>query len=122
MKTETEQWLKRASEDMGLAEAAWEREYYAACVAHCQQAIEKVLKGSLVEAGIAFRKTHDLLELADNLHLELDQDQRELLARLTEEYKPSRYGDVYVEYPREVAENYLVDTRKTYQWLLQLLK
>jgi hypothetical protein len=36
--------------------------YDAACF-HCQQCAEKYLKARLVEAGIAFAKTHDLLSL-----------------------------------------------------------
>ena len=32
---------------------------------HCQQATEKSMKGLLAAVGIAFRKTHDLDELAD---------------------------------------------------------
>lgn len=38
--------------------------YNAACF-HSQQCVEKYLKGRLEEAGIAFRKTHDLAELLD---------------------------------------------------------
>jgi HEPN domain-containing protein len=38
--------------------------YNAACF-HAQQCAEKYLKGRLEEAGIAFRKTHDLAELLD---------------------------------------------------------
>jgi len=38
--------------------------YNAACF-HAQQCAEKYLKGRLEEAGITFRKTHDLLELLD---------------------------------------------------------
>ena len=32
---------------------------------HCQQAAEKLLKGFLVQAGVAFGKTHDLKRLSD---------------------------------------------------------
>jgi HEPN domain-containing protein len=32
---------------------------------HCQQAVEKLLKGFLVLGGVDFRKTHDLDALAD---------------------------------------------------------
>ena len=32
---------------------------------HCQQAAEKLAKGLLVAAGVPFRKTHDIDELAD---------------------------------------------------------
>jgi HEPN domain-containing protein len=32
---------------------------------HAQQAIEKAIKAALVERGIVFRRTHDLVELAE---------------------------------------------------------
>ena len=32
---------------------------------HAQQAVEKMLKSVLVRMGVEFRKTHDLIELAD---------------------------------------------------------
>ena len=34
---------------------------------HAQQAIEKALKAVLAQAGIAFRRTHDIAELLDRL-------------------------------------------------------
>ena len=32
---------------------------------HAQQALEKILKAALVEQGVVFRRTHDLVELAN---------------------------------------------------------
>jgi HEPN domain-containing protein len=112
MKPETERWLALANEDIDLAEISWRRTYYSACVAHCQQAIEKVLKAALVERGIRFRKTHDLPELADLLGLDIASEDLDFLAKLTDQYLPSRYGDVHVEYPPEMAENYLESTKR----------
>ncbi len=49
MKPETERWVARAAEDLGMADAAWEREYFSSCMFHCQQAVEKLLKAGLIE-------------------------------------------------------------------------
>ena len=121
MKPETEKWLKLAGEDMKMSHAAWDLDIYAACVSHCEQAVEKVLKAGLVDKGVVFRKTHDLLELVQMLGLKLDADKMDFLAKLTDQYLPSRYGDVYVEYSREVAENYFESAKDLYQWLLREL-
>jgi HEPN domain-containing protein len=121
MKPETEAWLRLADQDIDMAEAAWERGHYPACVANCEQALEKLLKAGLVDRGVRFRKTHDLPELAGLLGLELDPEQMSFLAKLTEQYLPSRYGDVYIEYSRETAENYYKRTKDLYAWLRQRL-
>ncbi len=34
---------------------------------HAQQAVEKMLKSVLIRMGVEFRKTHDLIELADKV-------------------------------------------------------
>jgi HEPN domain-containing protein len=122
MKPETERWVQLAHGDMQMAEAAWERELYSPCLFHCQQAIEKALKAGLVEAGAEVPKTHDLVGLAGRLKLNLDAEQKDFLGRLTEQYIPTRYGDVWVEYPRDVAENYFEAAKGMYAWLLQQLK
>jgi HEPN domain-containing protein len=121
MKPETGRWLEIARGDMGMAEAAWERELYSPCVFHCQQAIEKALKAGLVETGAVVPKIHDLVDLASRLKLDLDAEQKDFLGRLTEQYIPTRYGDVWIEHPRDVAENYLETTKRIFSWLLQQL-
>lgn len=65
--SEARRWWAVAAEDLRVARA---------CIAmnppspgnaayHCQQAVEKVMKGLLVAAGVGFRKVHDLDELAN---------------------------------------------------------
>jgi HEPN domain-containing protein len=122
MKAETERWVQLSDEDVQMAEAAWERALYSPCLFHCQQMVEKVLKAGLAEAGIEVPKTHDLVGLANRLKLDLDTEQKDFLGRLTEQYIPTRYGDVWVEYPRDVAENYFETAKGMYIWLLQQLK
>jgi HEPN domain-containing protein len=62
-------WLAIAREDVRVAQACLLLAPPALGVAayHCQQAAEKLVKGLLVAASAAFRKTHDMDELADLL-------------------------------------------------------
>ena len=62
---EARRWLAVADEDLGAADAclAAEPPLPKSAAYHGQQAIEKLIKGLLVLAGVAFRKTHDLREL-----------------------------------------------------------
>jgi HEPN domain-containing protein len=66
MKPLTIVWIEKAEEDWVMMlkgyRARKDPAYNAACY-HAQQCAEKYLKGRLEEAGIAFRKTHDLIEL-----------------------------------------------------------
>jgi HEPN domain-containing protein len=75
---------------------------------HAQQALEKGLKAALVQYGIVFRRTHDLLELceiagANNIQVPVA---RELLMRLGPYAVEFRYlGVVAPEVDREDARN-----------------
>jgi HEPN domain-containing protein len=66
MKLATVEWVSKAEGDWEIALKAYRARkkpvYDAACY-RSQQCAEKYLKGRLVEAGIAFTKTHDLLTL-----------------------------------------------------------
>jgi len=57
-------WLQKGREDLIYAQAVVnEVEIYGLLCFHCQQAVEKYLKGYLTQIGIKFRKTHKLPEL-----------------------------------------------------------
>ena len=66
MKPTTREWVKKAENDFKVASQILRRRKDivpdAACF-HCQQCIEKYLKARLLEAGIPFPRTHDLLQL-----------------------------------------------------------
>jgi HEPN domain-containing protein len=57
------QWLERASEDLDVAQLVLEEEYFAHVCFLAQQAIEKALKGYLLQHTGTYPKTHRLLEL-----------------------------------------------------------
>jgi HEPN domain-containing protein len=64
----TAEWVKKAEQDFLVAErslrARGHPTYDAVCF-HAQQCAEKYLKAALAEAGVGFRKTHDLALLLD---------------------------------------------------------
>jgi len=66
MKPTTREWIKKVENDFKVALLILRRRKDvvpdAACF-FCQQCIEKYLKARLLEAGIAFPRTHDLLQL-----------------------------------------------------------
>ncbi|MBN1980589.1 MAG: HEPN domain-containing protein [Chitinivibrionales bacterium] len=60
------QWLQKAKNDLLTVDLLMENERGPADIIafHCQQAIEKALKGFLTAQSIKFQRTHDLMELA----------------------------------------------------------
>lgn len=90
---------------------------------HCQQAVEKLLKGVLISCGITIKKTHDLGLLAEMLleYTEVDEKYLEMCDDLTP------YG-VKIRYPQELLiEDYhvkkaLKETEELYTWLTLLLE
>ena len=74
MKASTREWIEKAEGDFLVASQIMKRSkdrvLDAACF-HCQQTVEKYFKARLVEAGVGFPKTHDLVVLL-NLILSLE--------------------------------------------------
>ena len=66
MKPTTREWVKKGEDDFKVASQILRRRKDivpdAACF-FCQQCAEKYLKARLIEANIAFPRTHDLLQL-----------------------------------------------------------
>lgn len=90
---------------------------------HCQQAVEKLLKGVLISKGVTLKKTHDLGLLAEMLleYMEVDEKYLEMCDELTP------YG-VKIRYPQELfIEEYqvkkaLAETQELYDWLMTILQ
>ena len=64
-----EGWIRHAGDDVRIARGCLglDPPAFGGAAYHCQQAAEKLLKGFLVEAGIDFRRTHDLDALAESV-------------------------------------------------------
>lgn len=59
------EWLRLAHKDLAMAEHALTADppFCEDALFHCQQAAEKALKALLLQAGVAFERTHNLREL-----------------------------------------------------------
>ena len=122
MKETTRRWLQTAENDLAVARIAHENGFYNQCVFHCQQAVEKVLKAIWIERlGQTHPKTHNLAFLAIQLDLDVSDERLTLLQDLAEQYLPSHYADLEVEYPEEESSEYLSLSTETFHWLRQLL-
>ena len=123
MKPETERWLRRATDDLAAASLTLDQRMEELSLFHCQQALEKLLKAIVVERlGSGYvRRTHDLVSLAEELQLELQEEEMKLVRRLGELYMPSRYGDEDVDLEDELLADWLARTKELFAWLRQQL-
>jgi len=66
---DTRAWLSKAQQDLRAAalDLTASPPLLEDTLFHCQQAVEKALKALLTWHDRPFRKTHDLVELADNV-------------------------------------------------------
>ncbi len=82
MREETTEWLASAAEDLTAAQVLCDAGQYHAMALHAQQAVEKALKGLLVErTGELPARTHDLRRIGAEVGVP-----PEMLARLVELY------------------------------------
>jgi len=115
MKPETAEWLKIADHDIAGAASLVTDALWPGAAYFCQQAAEKLLKAAVTEREIEPPKTHDLVELADLAGVELTDEQRMFLTRLSDHAVRSRYpGAEYTE--KEVRKLY-EETKRFFEWL-----
>jgi HEPN domain-containing protein len=119
MKPETEKWVKYAQADIEMAALALERDYLRAALFHSHESVEKALKAIWIETrGEQPEKTHNLPYLANELGLDLSEDQKEFLRKLYWQLIPSRYAEGK-EPERERVQWYYENAKEMLSWVLQ---
>ena len=93
MKDETKVWLRYAVENLDSAKVLLKSSLYNPCLQNVQQSVEKSLKALLIEYGSLLKKTHDILDLKNQLKIlkievELSDDHCDFLNSI---YLPSKY-------------------------------
>ena len=70
------EWIEKADHDLGSAKIIFTNipEYFDIIAFHCQQAVEKYLKSSLIFFGVEFSRSHDLVYLLELLSREINVD------------------------------------------------
>ena len=125
MNPDAERWRELAAYDLGTAEAMLAAGRYLYVLFCCQQAVEKHLKGSIVErCGIFPPRTHDLAKLAHGANIALDSGQDLFLRTLTKYYVGTRYPEevrmLADEATRELSTRLLTQTKDFLRWLQTL--
>ncbi len=122
---DTKAWLDRSATDLRAAalDLTAEPPILNDLVFHCQQAVEKAMKGLLSWHDEPFRKTHNLEELGEAC-LRLDSTLRSLVDRavpLTEYAWKFRYPGEHEDATRDEAERALVIAREAFEAILARL-
>lgn len=107
MKDLTKKWLDYAEENLASAGVLLDSRLFNPCLQNTQQAVEKMLKALLVEAGVQVRKTHSIGQLKEMLNnldvtVPITEDEAELLDSI---YLPSKYplGNVLPDFKPDVS-------------------
>ena len=122
MQEDVAYWLQLARLDLESARKSLQGESYLHCLFGCQQALEKLLKASVVEATQQSPpRVHNLIRLAALAGLQLQPDQEMLLSKLSLEYIELRYPEeldaIEEMNSRAAAEGRLQKTEEFFRWL-----
>ena len=126
MKEAVSKWIQKAEEDFKTVEILLANDDYAPSIVcyHCQQTAEKYLKAFLLFLNVEFTKTHDLLELLDNLIIPVNPEFeiiREEAIILTDYAIGTRYPDFLFDPTRETAVEAYEAAQKIRKLVLRLL-
>lgn len=127
MNLDAERWRELAVYDLGTADAMLAAGRYLYVLFCCRQAVEKHLKGLIVElCGTFPPRTHDLARLAHVAKVTPDDSQDLFLRALTKYYVGTRYPEevrtLANEATRELATRLLIQTKDLLRWLKALPK
>jgi HEPN domain-containing protein len=98
---EIKDWIEKADHDLGSAKVIYLHlpEYFDTITFHCQQAVEKYLKGLLIFFQIDFIRTHDLIYLLERLSEKVEIEE----SRFQKAFLLSNYG-VQIRYPNKIIK------------------
>jgi len=126
MKREVKNWLDSACYDLETAEHMLNTGRYIYTIFMCQLAIEKILKAKVQEITDKIPpRTHNLRYLIKLSGLEPNEETFEFISKLSDVSIVTRYPEDFEElqraYDQKVAQRYLKETKKVFQWIKQLL-
>lgn len=127
VKEQIDYWLESAVHDMEVAETLFKGQKYDWCLFIGHLVIEKVLKAFYVRDK---QETppwiHNLVRLAENTTLPLNEKQLTFLADINDFNTETRYPDYkfsfYKTCTREFTEEQFSKIKEMYQWLLFQMK
>ena len=124
-KSAAKEWLTIAFHDLQSAKILYEARHYTDSIGNdLQQSIEKILKAILAVENKKIPKSHDLLEVYENIKDKISFEDVEILilAKATEYHKEDRYPNPnYSLPPREEIKEVLEFTDKLFDRVCNIL-
>lgn len=115
-------WEELSDYDFETAKFMFKARRYPYCLFMCHLSIEKLLKALIVKTKEDHAPySHNLINLAKETELNFEEDNKLLLADLTEFNLEARYPEwqkeFYKKCSKDYTENYFNKTKKLYKWL-----
>jgi len=124
MKEEAKTWIEQAEDSLKDAEFLYSGSRYSMAVYCCHQALEKLLKGCIIQfANQLPPKSHNLDALARQTTLKFPENWLEDLAEITRHFWRVRYPDFqkYAYTSKELVEPTYSKTQEVFTWIKQQL-
>jgi len=123
----TAYWLEEAKNDLKVTGDLFEKEDYSYSLFFGHLALEKLLKAYYVrQLKKHAPMIHNLERLAQSAGLELSQEQRESLIKISTFNIEARYPDIKQSFrrlcTRDFTEKEITEIRGFYQWLISIMK
>ncbi|MBI2459296.1 MAG: HEPN domain-containing protein [Parcubacteria group bacterium] len=115
-------WKELSEYDFETAKFMFKTKRYPYCLFMCHLSIEKLLKALIVKLKKRHAPySHNLVNLAKETGLNFKEEDKMLLADLTEFNLEARYPEWQKEFYKKCSkiytENYFNETKKLHQWL-----
>jgi len=115
-------WVSEAEESFSVAEHLFEKEDYSYALFFGHLAVEKIIKAVLVHnMNLQIPRSHNLLRLAQETELEITEEQKLALIRITAFNLESRYPDYKREFRNKCTLQFtkleLEKVKEIFKWL-----
>ena len=119
-------WKELSDYDFKTAEFMFQTKRYPYCLFMCHLSIEKLLKSLIVKITKKHAPySHNLVDLAKRTSIEFSEENKSLLADLTEFNLEARYPEwqkkFYLKCTKKYTEEYFIKTKKLQKWLKKYL-
>lgn len=125
MKEDFNLWLDKAKESLDDAVSSFESHRYGLTAFCCQQTLEKLLKAAIIKFKTERpRKIHDLLPLLKDSGLEVSEEDKLEITKISKFYFLVRYPDLNRKFftTPQVAQETLKKTKEIFLWIENKLK
>jgi len=115
-------WASEAEESLHVAQHLFEKKDYSYALFFGHLAVEKIIKAVLVKnTDQQVPRSHNLLKLAKEAHIEITEEQKRTLIRITAFNLESRYPDYKKEFRKKCTLQFtameLQKIKEVFTWL-----